>query len=108
MTDPDTTVIETQADADARLAILRALLLVQAGTFVAGVIEGVVFGAALGPTGFVGALLGAIATIALLVARGRVPSTRATRVLVTLEALIVAGWVLELLLAVVLAGLVPP
>ena len=93
---------------DPRLTILRALLLVQAGTFVAGVLEGIVFGVVLGPTGLTGAALGAIATVVVLVARARVPGRRATRLLVLLEGAIVAGWAIELLLGVVLAGLVPP
>jgi hypothetical protein len=100
-----TTLVATP---DPRLTILRALLLVQAGTFVAGILEGIVFGAVLGPTGLTGAALGAIATAVVLVARARVPGRRATRVLVLLEGAIVAGWAIELLLGVLLAGLVPP
>lgn len=93
--------------AEPRLAILRALLLVQAGTFVAGIVEGLVFGFVLGPTAVTGAALGVVATVALLAARARVPGRRATRLLVALEALVIAGWTLELVVGIVLAGVLP-
>ena len=65
------------------------------------------FGAVLGPSGLTGAALGAAATVVLAAARARVPGRR-SGVLVVLEGAIVAGWVLELLLGVVLVGTLPP
>jgi hypothetical protein len=93
---------------DPRLTILRALLLVQAATFVAGIVEALVFGAVLGPSGLTGAGLGAAATVVLVAVRWRVPRRRATQILVILQVAIIAGWALELLLGVVLVGTLPP
>lgn len=90
------------------LAILRTLLLLQAGVALLGAMEALAWSAFFGPSASVPALLGVATVAVLLVLRGRVPRLRATRVLLALEAVIIAGWLLDLALAVLLVGAVPP
>jgi hypothetical protein len=93
--------------------VLRVLLLLQAALFLVLAIEALVFGGLFGPTALGGAALSLAVALGLLAARARLErlGRRGRRLLLGLQGVLLAGAVLDTLLAYLMAdqllGLVP-